>query len=160
MCVRPTGEVIRLATWTARRMIILALVTMLVTAVAFAVADDVMAQRRVPIRWATADVGSYGYSVASMMVDVLNRELPSQYVVTVHPYPSTTAAMRAAMNGEAEISYTADVGMRELYDRVGPYEDFTPRMSDLVHTWYAYPMESFLTAPRGIADQFNAWGDF
>ncbi|HLT57798.1 MAG: hypothetical protein LOD91_02320 [Limnochordales bacterium] len=116
--------------------------------------------QRVPVRWATADVGSYGYSVSSILADVLNRELPDQYVVTVHPYPNTTAAMRAVMNGEAEIAYTADVGMTELYARVGPYQGFTPRAGDLVHTLYVYPMESFMTVPADSAANFNSWGDF
>ncbi|MBO8141124.1 MAG: immunogenic protein [Firmicutes bacterium] len=94
------------------------------------------------------------------MVEILNRELPSQYVVTVHPYPSTTAAMRAAMNGEVEISYTADVGMTQLYDRIGPYEGFRPTVGELVHTLYVYPMESFMTVPADRADQYHSWGDF
>ncbi|HEY8418060.1 MAG TPA: TAXI family TRAP transporter solute-binding subunit [Limnochordales bacterium] len=122
------------------------------------IAGAALAQR-VPVRMATADVGSYGYAVSSILADVLNRELPSQYVVTVHPYPNTTAAMRAAMNGEAEMSYTADVGMTELYARVGPYQGFTPRVGDLVHTLYVYPMESFLTVPADQAENIDSWGD-
>lgn len=143
----------------ARRMGRTAVLFFTVLALVVVLAGAALAQR-VPVRWATADVGSYGYSVSSILADVLNRELPSQYVVTVHPYPNTTAAMRAAMNGEAEISYTADVGMTELYARVGPYEGFTPRVGDLVHTLYVYPMESFLTVPADDAGDFDSWGDF
>src|SRR5690606_18865877 len=93
-----------------------------VFALAALVLSDAALAQRVPVRMATADVGSYGYAVSSILADVLNRELPSQYVVTVHPYSNTTAAMRATMNGEAEMSYTADVGMTELYARVGPHQ--------------------------------------
>lgn len=130
-------------------------------AVAFAaLAAPLGAQaRRISVRWATADVGSYGYAVASAMVDVLNRELPGEYVVTVHPYPSTTAAMKAVMNGEGEISYAADVGMRQLYDRSGPFADFRPRVASLVHAFYAYPMESFMTVYRPLAGRYRSWAD-
>lgn len=116
--------------------------------------------QRQSIRWATSDVGSYGYAVASVMVDLLDRALGENVTVTVHPYPSTTAAKKATMNGEAEISYTADVGMRSFYDRTGPYEGFDPTAGPLVHAFYAYPMETFLVVPSDKADQFSAWADF
>lgn len=118
---------------------------------------------RISIRWNTADVGSYGYSVASMMVDVLNRELPDKlegnYVVTIHPFPSTGAAMKSTMDGEGEIAYTADVGMREIWDRTGPYANWNPKKSELVHSFYAYPMETFLAVHKPKAAQYNSWGD-
>lgn len=126
----------------------------------FASGEEALAQRRVPLRFATSNVGSYGYSVGSILADVLSKELPSQYVVTVHPYPSTTAAMKAVMDGEAEFAYTADVGMFELYEGMGPYEGFRPRQGWLVHTWYVYPMETFLAVPRNKAADFNSWSDF
>lgn len=115
---------------------------------------------RVSIRWATSDVGSYGYAVASYMVDFLNRELPGDTVVTVHPYPDTSAAMKAAMDGEAEIAYTADVGMAEFANREGPFEGYEPAEEELVHSFYAYPMESFLVTSKDNADQYSAYGDF
>jgi uncharacterized protein len=115
---------------------------------------------RVSLRWATSDVGSYGYAVSSYMVDYLNRELPEGHVVTVHPYPSTTAAMKAAMDGEAEIAYTADVGMEEFYAEEGPFEGYEPGVGDLVHSFYAYPMESFLVTTTGNADAYSTYGDF
>ena len=114
---------------------------------------------RVPIRWATADVGSYGYAVASAMVEVLNRELPREYAVTVNPYPSTTAAMKAVMNGDGEVSYSADVGMRQLYDGSGGFRDYKPRVAPLVHTFYVYPMESFMTVYRPLANRYRSWAD-
>jgi uncharacterized protein len=117
-------------------------------------------EERVSIRWATSDVGSYGYAVASYMVDFLNRELPGNVVITVHPYTSTTAAMIAAMEGEAEIAYTADVGMVEYYERGGPFADFEPDAGDLVHSFYAYPMESFLVTTADLVDDYPTYGDF
>ena len=30
----------------------------------------------------------------------------------------------------------------------------------MVHTWYAYPMESFMAVHASKADQFKSWGDF
>ncbi|MGF1622647.1 MAG: TAXI family TRAP transporter solute-binding subunit [Rhodomicrobiaceae bacterium] len=116
--------------------------------------------QRQSIRWNTSDVGSYGYSVASIMVEALDRALGDNVTVTVHPYPSTTAAKIATMNGEGEISYTADVGMRSLYDRSGPYKDFEPSAGLLVHTFYAYPMETFLVVPTANAEEFSSWADF
>ncbi|MPZ27606.1 MAG: immunogenic protein [Micromonosporaceae bacterium] len=115
---------------------------------------------RTSIRWATSSVGSYGYAVASYMVDFLNRELDGNYVVTVHPYPSTSAAMIAAMNGEAEIAYTADVGMNEYFAREGPFADFEPEVDELVHSFYAYPMESFLLTSADRADELTTYADF
>lgn len=115
--------------------------------------------QRQSLRWATSDVGSYGYAVANLMVGVLEEALDGQYTVTVHPYPSTSAAMKATMDGEAEISYTADVGMRSFYDRTGPYQGYDPAEGPLVHTWYAYPMETFLTVPAAQADQYDSWED-
>ncbi len=125
----------------------------------FTATQPVDAQRE-SVRWNTSDVGSYGYSVASIMVDLLDQALGDDYTVTVHPYPSTTAAKLATMDGEGEISYTADVGMRQLYDREGPFEDYDPAAGELVHTFYAYPMETHLVVPAEAADQYDSWGDF
>src|SRR5690606_17646250 len=117
-------------------------------------------QEQIALRWATSDVGSYGYAVASFMVDVLDAELEGNYVVTVHPYPSASAAMKAVMDGDAEFAYTADVGMQESYVRSGPFEGYEPGMAELVHTFYAYPMESFLLTSRDNADQYATYADF
>lgn len=126
---------------------------------AFVWAAPQPAEAQESVRWNTSDVGSYGYSVASVMVDLIDQRL-EDHNVTVHPYPSTTAAKIATMDGEGEISYTADVGMRQLYDRTGPFEDYEPAAGDLVHTFYAYPMETFLVVPEASADDYNSWGDF
>ncbi|MFH2073943.1 MAG: immunogenic protein, partial [Pseudomonadota bacterium] len=74
------------------------------------------AAERKSIRWATSSTGSYGYKVAASMIKVLEDALGGEYTVTVNPYPSTTGAMKATMDGEGEIGYTADVGMTQLYD--------------------------------------------
>jgi TRAP transporter TAXI family solute receptor len=118
------------------------------------------AQERKSIRWATASTGTYGYKVAASMAKVLEDALGGQYTVTVNPYPSTTGAMKAAMDGTAEIGYTADVGMTELYEGTGGFKGYNPAKSKLVHTWYSYPMETFLAAPASKAGQFKCWKDF
>ena len=118
------------------------------------------AQDRQSIRWATSNTGSYGYMVASSMVNLLEEALGGEYTVTVNPYPSTTGAMKAAMDGEAEIGYTADVGMTSLYAKEAGFQGYDPAQGMLVHTWYAYPMESFMAAPASTADQYECWGDF
>ena len=118
------------------------------------------AQERKSIRWATSSTGSYGYKVAASMVKILEDALGGQYTVTVNPYPSTTGAMKATMDGNAEIGYTADVGMTPLYAGEGAFKDFKPAKSLMVHTWYAYPMESFMAVHAAKADQFKSWKDF
>jgi uncharacterized protein len=118
------------------------------------------AQQRKSIRWATSNTGSYGYKVASAMIRLLEEALGGEYTVTVNPYPSTTGAMKAAMEGTGEIGYTADIGMRELYDREGGFKNYKPSKGILVHGWYAYPMESFMAVPAGKAAQFKCWKDF
>ena len=68
-------------------------------------------RERKSIRWATSQVGSYGYKVAASMAKIVEEALGGEYTVTVHPYPSTTVAMKATMDGDGEIAYTADIGM-------------------------------------------------
>ena len=46
------------------------------------------------------------------------------------------------MNGEGELAYTADIGMSQFHERSGGFKDYTPTKPEIVHTWYAYPMES------------------
>jgi hypothetical protein len=118
------------------------------------------AQERKSIRWATSNTGSYGYKVAASMTKILEDALGGEYTVTVNPYPSTTGAMKATMDGNGEIGYTADVGMTELYAGEGGFNNYKPAKGMLVHTWYSYPMESFMAAPAAKAEQFRCWGDF
>src|SRR5690606_3407144 len=117
------------------------------------------AQRK-SIRWATSNTGSYGYKVGAAMSTILEKALGGEYTVTVQPYPSTTGAMKAAMDGNAEIGYTADVGMTSLYAGEAGFKNYKPRKGKLVHTWYAYPMESFMAAPAKTASQYKCWSDF
>jgi TRAP transporter TAXI family solute receptor len=140
--------------------VFLVLVAALTVVFAFSAINPAYAAERKSIRWATSSTGSYGYKVAAQMVQVLEAALGGEYTVTVNPYPSTTAAMKATMDGNAEIGYTADVGMTEVYDGTGPFKDFKPAKSKMVHTWYAYPMESFMAAYAPKASQFKSWGDF
>ncbi|HXF68159.1 MAG TPA: TAXI family TRAP transporter solute-binding subunit [Burkholderiales bacterium] len=118
------------------------------------------AQERKSIRWATSSVDSYGYKVAASMVKIVEEALGGQYIVTVNPYPSTTGAMKAAMDGNAEIGYTADVGMTELYAGEGGFKGYKPGKGMLVHAWYAYPMESFMATSAKDAVKYKCWGDF
>lgn len=122
-------------------------------------AAPTQAQERKSIRWASANVDSYGYKVAASMVKILEGALGADYTVTVQPYPSTVAAMKSAMDGNAEIGYTADVGMTQLYAGEGGFKSYTPSKGKLVHTWYSYPMESFMAVPASKADQYKCWGD-
>ncbi|HXV11745.1 MAG TPA: hypothetical protein VD839_13175, partial [Burkholderiales bacterium] len=118
------------------------------------------AQQRKSIRWATSSVDSYGYKVAAAMVKSLEDALGGEYTVTVNPYPSTTGAMKATMDGDGEIGYTADVGMTQLYGGEGGFKNYKPAKSKLVHTWYAYPMESFMATSAKQAGQYKCWKDF
>ncbi len=118
------------------------------------------AQERKSIRWATSSVDSYGYKVAAAMVKIAEEALGGQYTITVNPYPSTTGAMKATMDGNGEIGYTADVGMTQLYAGEGGFKNYTPAKSKLVHAWYAYPMESFMATSAKEAGKYKCWGDF
>jgi TRAP transporter TAXI family solute receptor len=118
------------------------------------------AQGRKSLRWSTAQVGSYGYTIAASMAKVLEQALGGEYTVTVQPYQSPTVSMKSTMNGEAEIAYVADIGMTEFSERVGPFKDFKPTKPELVHTWYAYPMESMMATSAKEAGKFKCWKDF
>jgi TRAP transporter TAXI family solute receptor len=117
------------------------------------------AQQRKSIRWSTSSVDSYGYKVAASMAKVLEDALGGEYTVTVNPYPSTTGAMKAAMDGDGEIGYTADVGMTELYEGTGGFKGYNAGKGRLVHSWYAYPMESFMAVPASKAGDFKCLKD-
>jgi TRAP transporter TAXI family solute receptor len=117
------------------------------------------AQRK-SLRWATSSVDSYGYKVAASMTKLVEEALGGEYTVTVNPYPQTTSATKATMDGNAEIGYTADIGMRELYDGQSGFRNYTPGKAKLVHTWYAYPMESFMATAAKDADKYKCWRDF
>ncbi len=127
---------------------------------AFSAINPAHSAERKSIRWATSSTGSYGYKVAAQMTKVLEDALGGEYTVTVNPYPSTTAAMKATMDGNGEIGYTADVGMTEVYEGTGGFKDYKAAKSNMVHTWYAYPMESFMAVYAPKAGQFKSWGDF
>lgn len=136
------------------------LVVAFVVVFAFLVIDPANAQQRKPMRLATSAVGSYGYTIAALLAKVIEGALGGEYTVTVQPYTSPTVAMKAVMNGEAEISYTADIGMGEFHQRVGAFKDYKPKMPELVHTWYSYPMESMMAVAAKDADKFKCWRDF
>jgi TRAP transporter TAXI family solute receptor len=139
---------------------LLASLALVAGALAVAASTPAAAQDRKSIRWATSNTGSYGYKVAASMTKILEEALGGQYTVTVNPYPSTTGAMKATMDGTGELGYTADVGMTQLYAGEGGFKDYKPSRSMLVHTWYAYPMETFMAVPSGKSGQFKCWRDF
>lgn len=118
------------------------------------------AQQRKSIRWSTSSVSSYGYKVAASMVKIIEDSLGKDYTVTVQPYPSTTGAMKAAMDGNGEIAYTADVGMTQLYAGQSGFKNYKPAKGMLVHTWYAYPMESFMATSAKNAGKYKCLSDF
>ena len=136
------------------------LVVALVAVFAFSAINPANAQERKSLRWATAAVGSYGYMVAASMSRILEKALGGEYTVTVQPYTSPTVAMKALMDGNGEISYTADIGMTQFHQRVGGFKDYQPRVTEIVHTWYSYPMESRMAVAARDADQFKCWRDF
>ncbi|OGA96890.1 MAG: immunogenic protein [Betaproteobacteria bacterium RIFCSPLOWO2_12_FULL_66_14] len=145
---------------TAPRFTLTALAAALAAVFAVSAFQPANAQERKSIRWATSSVDSYGYKVAAAMVKISEQALGGQYTITVNPYPSTTGAMKAAMDGTGEIGYTADVGMTELYAREGGFKNYKAGKGMLVHTWYAYPMESFLATSAKNAAKYKCWGDF
>lgn len=120
----------------------------------------VEAQQRQTLRFATSNVGSYGYAVGNVISDLLQKNLKGNYAVVVQPYPSTSGAMRSVMDGDGEFAYTADVGMRGLYDGDRPYDKFKAKKGRLVHTLYVYPMETFMLVPERRAKDFSSYKDF
>lgn len=116
--------------------------------------------QRQTIRFATSNVGSYGYAVGNVISEILQQNLGRGYAVVVQPYPSTSGAMRSVMDGDGEFGYTADVGMRSLYDGDRPYDNYTPRRGMLVHTLYVYPMETFMLVADRRKGEFNSYKDF
>jgi uncharacterized protein len=118
------------------------------------------AQQRKSLRWTTSQVGSYGYTIAAAMAKIAEQALGGEYTVTVQPYQSPTVAMKAVMDGEGEIAYTADIGMTQFQERVGPFKEYKPTKPELVHTWYAYPMESMMATTAKEGDKFKCWKDF
>ena len=104
-------------------------------------------------------MGSYGYTIAASMAKIVEQALGGEYTVTVQPYASPTVAMKAVMNGEGELAYTADIGMSQFHERVGGFKDDQPTKPEIVHTWYAYPMESLMATMAG-ADKYKCWKDF
>ena len=60
------------------------------------------------------------------MAKIVEQALGGEYTVTVQPYASPTVAMKAVMNGDGEIAYTADIGMTQFSERVGGFKDYKP----------------------------------
>ena len=115
---------------------------------------------RKSIRWATSSTGSYGYKVAAQMINLLENALDGEYTITVNPYQSSTASVKALMDGQSEIGYTSDVTITQIYKGEGSFKNYNPAKSRVVHTWYAYPLETFMAVYAPKASQYKCWGDF
>jgi TRAP transporter TAXI family solute receptor len=118
------------------------------------------AQQRKSLRWTTSQVGTYGYQVAAGISKMAEQALGGEYTVTVQPYANPTVAMKAVMNGDGEIAYAADVGITDFINRTGGFKDFKPAKPELVHSWYAYPMESMMATTAKEASKYKCWKDF
>ena len=127
---------------------------------AFSALEPAHAQQRKSLRWATSPVGSYGYQIAASMTKLVEEALGGEYTVTIQPYTSPTVAMKAVMDGNGEIAYTADIGMTQFQQRIGGFKDYQPKMPEIAHTWYSYPMESMMAVAAKDADKFRCWRDF
>jgi hypothetical protein len=126
---------------------------------AFSALQPADAAERKSLRLATSSVDSYGYKIAASLVKVIEEALGGEYTVTVQPYTSPTVGMKAVMNGDGEIAYTADIGMTQLYKAEGGFQNYTPVKPKIVHSWYAYPMESMMATTTAKAGEFKCWKD-
>ena len=145
---------------TKRGYILSPFAALLVATFLISAAEPAYTQERKSLRWATSAVGSYGYQIAASMTRIVEEALGGEYTVTVQPYTSPTVGMKAVMDGNGEIAYTADIGMTQFHQRVGGFKDYKPRMPEIAHTWYAYPMESMMAVAAKEADKFRCWKDF
>src|SRR6187200_1636989 len=96
------------------------------SAIMLSAAQPADAQQRKSLRWTTSQVGSYGYTVAASMAKIVEQALGGEYTVTVQPYQSPTVAMKAVMNGDGELAYTADIGITDFLKREGGFKDYKP----------------------------------
>jgi TRAP transporter TAXI family solute receptor len=135
-------------------------VAILAALFAFSTIAPGYAAERKSIRLGTSQAGTYGYKVAAQLVPLLESALGGEYTITVNPYQSPTVAMKALMNGDGEMSYTADVGMTEFYNGEGGFKGYTPTKPKIVHTWYAYPMESFMMVSASKGHLYKSLADF
>lgn len=142
--------------------LVFAVLPAVVAAILVVSATEPAGAQRKSIRWATSSPDSYGYQVAAAMMKVLYEAFGGEYFITVSPYSSTISAMKAVMDGNGDVGYTADVGMTQLYAEEGAFRHYTPipRGEKLVHALYAYPMESFMATAATNAGQYKCWGDF
>src|SRR3970040_2112390 len=127
----------------------------LAAVVALAAISPPQAQERKSLRGATSPVGSYGYQIAAQMTKIVEEALGGQYTVTVQPYASPTVAMKAVMDGNGEIAYTADIGMTQFKERIGGFKDYKAKMPELAHSWYSYPMESMMAIAAKDAHKYK-----
>jgi TRAP-type uncharacterized transport system substrate-binding protein len=128
-------------------------------AVTLSAIEPADAQQRKSLRLATSSVDSYGYKIGASLVKVIEEALEGEYTVTVQPYTSPTVGMKAVMDGNGEIAYTADIGMTQLWTKTDAFKTYNPTKPMIVHTWYAYPMESMMATTAAKAGEFKCWKD-
>jgi TRAP transporter TAXI family solute receptor len=109
--------------------------------------------------WATLDPGGYGYRVIAGILDTVKADLPNVEFL-VKPYSSTTAAIKGFCKGEADGTYIADLGFKELYTFTGAFKDFKPEVKQMpVQSFWTYTMETFLLVPKDKANEIKSWKD-
>ncbi len=114
---------------------------------------------RISIQFNTPATGSAGYVMAGIMTEILNRDLPEEYVVTASPYPSTDATTKAVMNGEGNLAYVGGILIKAMLDRKEVYEGFEPEVGEIVHTLYLFDAQGFMVVSASKAHEYNSWAD-
>jgi len=129
-------------------------------AILLSIPQPATAQERKSIRWATSSIDSYGYKVAATMAKVAEERARRR----VHRHGQSLPVhdgrhRRRRWMATVRSATTADVGMTQLYAGEGGFKNYTPGKSKLVHTWYAYPMESFMAVPTEKVAQYKCLKD-
>jgi TRAP-type uncharacterized transport system substrate-binding protein len=111
------------------------------------------------MRFGVPSVGTLLYKIGAFLMITLDEEFPAHYEFIAFPFASTGAAMKAGMHGGLEVSVAADVLMMELPARTGPFTGFVPRKAELVHTFYVFPVETYLMIHARDAHLYRSWAD-
>ena len=95
------------------------------------------------------------------MAKIVEQALGGEYTVTVQPYPDD----HRRHEGGDGWRWRDRLHRRHRHDRVlcrrsGGFKDYKPDKPEIVHTWYAYPMESLMATTAKEAGKFKCWKDF
>ena len=151
----------RIAMTRTRRLFISTSAMALAAACALAAVQPADAQQRKSIRWTTSQVGSYGYTVAASMAKIveagarrrIHRHRAALYVTDRRHEGGDERRRRDRLHGR----HRHDASSCE---RVGGFKDYKPAKPELVHTWYAYPMESMMATTAKDADKYQVLEGF